>query len=128
MLSSGSQALNISVPVSELALSEVGACRAFDHLSADGATLLMGMIRVMSRSDNDEAVVYEAASTMNMPNKAAIRGLRDLCRSGLLRRDDQGALVLHWIFGRLGHELSTGKKQQVAGAFGYVVALHGKDT
>ncbi|WP_171211835.1 hypothetical protein [Ruegeria sp. HKCCA5426] len=118
-----SNAALIEGPYQPIALSDAGACRVFDRLGPDAATLLMGMIRVTARSGGGEAVIAQAAVSMNMPRKAALRGFRDLRRSRLLRQRDDGVLLLHRMFSSYGHELARRKTSGAIGSIGHVVAL-----
>ncbi|MCL6285541.1 hypothetical protein M3P21_18580 [Ruegeria sp. 2012CJ41-6] len=122
MIATETKALNMG-PSQPINLSDVGACRAFDLLGPDAATLLMGMIRVTSRASSGEAVIAQAAASMKMSRKAALRGFRDLRQSGLLRQRDDGVLVLHRLFSSYGHELAR-RKQAGVGAVGQVVLLN----
>ena len=113
----------INGPAEPITLSDAGAVRAFDRLGPDAATLLMGMIRVTSRTGCGEAVLAQAAASMNMPRKAALRGFRNLRLSGLLRQCDDGVLLLHRMFSSFGHELAQRKINGVCGAVGHVVSF-----
>ncbi len=103
-------------------LSDAGAVRAFDRLGPDAATLLMGMVRVTSRKGSGEAVIAQAAASMKMPRKSALRGFRELRQTGLLQQRRDGLLILHRLFSSYGHELAR-RKQDVGGSLGHVVPL-----
>jgi hypothetical protein len=104
-----------------IALSDAGAVRAFDLLSVDAAALLMGMIRVTSKTGGGEAVIAQAAASMGMPRKPAVQGFKELRRCGLLRQREDDVLILHRLFSSYGHELS--KRKQNRGAVGHVIQL-----
>ncbi len=110
-------------PTQPITLSDAGAVRAFDQLTADAAILLMGMIRVTSRMSGNQAVIAQAAASMNMPRMAALCGFRELRKSGLLRQRDDGVLILHRLFSSYGHELAR-RKQGIGGSLGHVVPLN----
>ena len=104
-----------------IALSDAGAVRAFDRLSVNAAALLMGMIRVTSKTGGGEAVIAQAAASMGMPRKPAVQGFNELRRCGLLRQREDNVLILHRLFSSYGHELS--RRKQNGGAVGHVVQL-----
>jgi hypothetical protein len=116
-----------SVPIvgqpERIVLSDAGAVRAFDRLGSDAATLLMGMIRETSRTRGVQAVIAQAAASMEMPRAAALRGFRELRQSGLLRQRGDGVLILHRMFSTYGHELAR-RKQGIGGSLGHVVPLN----
>lgn len=102
-----------------IAQSDAGAVRAFDRLSVDAAALLMGMIRVTSRTGGDITMIAQAAASMKMSRKGATRGFNELRCCGLLRLGADGDLTLHRIFSSYGHELSRRKHDN--GSIGQVV-------
>jgi len=104
-----------------IALSDAGAVRAFDLLSVDAAALLMGMIRVTCRNGGGEAVIAQAAASMGMPRKEAVRGFNELRRCGLLRQRENDVLVLHRLFSSYGHELSQRKHN--GGSVSHVIQI-----
>ncbi|WP_108835715.1 hypothetical protein [Tateyamaria sp. Alg231-49] len=105
-----------------IALSDAGAVRAFDSLSVDAATLLMGMIRVTSRKGGGEAVIVQAAASMKMGHNKAVQGFNELRRCGVLRQREDGVLILHRLFSSYGHELAR-RKIGVGGSVGNVVSF-----
>lgn len=108
--------------VQPIVLSDVGAVRAFDNLSPAAATLLMGVIRVTSRSGGNEAVIAQAALSMNMKRKITLRVFNELRRVGLLRGRRDGSLLLYRMISSYSHELAR-RKRCDRGDVGHVVKL-----
>ncbi len=104
-----------------IALSDAGAVRAFDLLSADAAALLMGMIRMTSRVGGGKAMIAQAATSMGMQRKEAVQGFNELRQCGLLRQREDDVLVLHRLFSSYGHELS--KRKHTGGSVGHVIPI-----
>jgi len=113
-------------PDATIRLSDAGALRAFTALSDDATLFLNGMLKVTTQTGKSDACLVEAWAMTKLPQSIAVDAVRELQDCGLLRRSEEGVVILHRVFSSLAHSFYRVAETELASACaGEVVAFNG---
>ncbi len=87
-------------------LSDEAALRKMLALSPDGQAMLFAMIRYVVDTRDTNSVLEAAAKGARLDLNKARRGVVELIDASLLRRQDDGSMVLHRVLGGVANEWS----------------------
>ncbi len=110
-------------------LSDEAALRKMLALPPDGQAMLFAMMRFVADTCGRQTVLEQAAKRARLDDDEARRGVLELIDASLLRRQPDGSMVLHKVFGSVAHQwrrkLRVDSGNADAGhviAFGQIVA------
>lgn len=85
-------------------LSDEAALRKMLTLSPDGQSMLFAMMRFVADTCERQTVLEQAAKRARLNDDDARRGVLELIDASLLRRQSDGSMVLHKVFGSVAHQ------------------------